>query len=200
MKASFPLAAAAATCALVCALPAQAAILTYAGTLTGLTENPPIITPGTGNATVIIDDLTSKMRVVANFSGLIGTTTVAHVHCCSAVPFAGNVGVATVTPTFTGFPAGVMAGSYDQTFDMTAAAGSWNSAFVTANGGTPASAFNALLTGLKEGRAYFNLHTSFAAGGEIRGLLQAVPEPGSLALVLAAVGLAAASTRKRVTG
>ena len=197
MKAHPTLAAAAAACALVFALPSQAAVVTYAAALTGLAENPPVVTPGTGSATVIIDDQAVTMRVIASFSGLIGTTTAAHIHCCTLLPFAGNVGVATVTPTFTGFPAAVTAGSYDFTYDMTAAAGSWNNAFVTANGGTTASAFSALRAGLDSGKAYFNLHTSFAGGGEIRGLLQAVPEPGSLALTLAAAAAAAAAVRRR---
>ena len=197
MKAHPTLAAAAAACALVLALPSQAAVVTYAATLTGLAENPPVNTPGTGSATVIINDQTFTMRVIASFSGLIGNTTAAHIHCCTVLPFAGDAGVATVTPTFTGFPAGVTSGSYDVTYDMTAAAGSWNNAFVTANGGTTASAFSALRTGLDSGRAYFNLHSSSFGRGEIRGLLQAVPEPGTLALALAAAGLAAASARKR---
>lgn len=197
MKAHPTLAVAAAACALVLALPSQAAVVTYAATLTGLAENPPVVTPGTGSVSVIVDDQAFTMRVMASFSGLIGTTTAAHIHCCTAAPLAGNVGVATVTPTFTGFPAGVTAGSYDQTFDMTAAVGSWNNAFITANGGTTGTAFSALLAGLNSGRAYFNLHTSAVGSGEIRGLLQAVPEPGTLALALAGTALAVASTRKR---
>ncbi len=197
MKTHTLFAAALATSALLAMVPAQAGIVTYAATLTGLAESPPVVTPGTGSATVIIDDQASTMRVLASFSGLIGNSTVAHIHCCTAVPLAGNVGVATVTPTFTGFPAGVTAGSYDMTYDMTAAAGSWNNAFVTSNGGTTASAFNTLLAGLNSGRAYFNLHSSFQPSGEIRGLLQAVPEPGTMALVGAAVAAAVAASRKQ---
>ncbi len=197
MKTHPLLAAAAVAAGLLCALPAQAHIVTFAATLTGLAENPAVTTPGTGKVDVYIDDEATTMRVKVSFSGLIGNTTAAHIHCCTPQPFAGNVGVATVTPTFTGFPAGVTAGSYDFTYDMTAAVGSWNNAFVTANGGTPASAFSALRAGLDSGRAYFNLHTSFAGGGEIRGLLQAVPEPGTLSLALAAAGLAAFSVKKR---
>lgn len=200
MKAHSTLTAAALACALLCALPAQAHIVTYAATLTGLAESPAVVTPGTGNVTVIVNDHNFTMRVIASFSGLIGTTTASHIHCCTAAPLSGNAGVATVTPSFTGFPLGVTAGSFDQTYDMTAAVGSWNPAFVTANGGTTGSAFSVLLAGLDSGRAYFNVHTSFAGGGEIRGLLQTVqvvPEPGSLALVAAAAVFAAASTRRR---
>lgn len=200
MKARPLFAAAAFAASLMCAGLAQAHIVTYTAALTGLAESPIVVTPGSGSVMVVLDDHNFTMRVIASFSGLIGNTTAAHIHCCTANPLAGNSGVATVTPSFTGFPLGVTAGSYDVTYDMTAVAGSWNNAFVAANGGTPGAAFSVLLAGLDSGRAYFNLHSSFAGGGEIRGLLQAqaVPEPGSLALMLAAAGLAAVATRKRL--
>jgi hypothetical protein len=38
------------------------------------------------------------------------------------------------------------------------------------------------------GGAHFNIHTSQFPGGEIRGFLQAVPEPGTLALLAAGLG------------
>jgi hypothetical protein len=81
-----------------------------------------------------------------------------------------------------GFPIGVKTGTYHNTFDMLLAA-SYNPTFVTNNGGTTANAFLALLNGLNAGKAYFNIHASFATGGEIRGFLQRVPEPGTLALL-----------------
>jgi hypothetical protein len=83
------------------------------------------------------------------------------------VPGQGNAGVATTTPSFPGFPAGVTSGSYDMTFDMTLAS-SYNASYVTANGGTPASAFAALKAALNNGTAYFNIHTTMYPGGEIR--------------------------------
>ena len=106
---------------------------------------------------------------------------------CTAVPGSGNVGVATTLPTFTDFPLGVTSGTYDHTFDM-ASASSYNPAFVTANGGI-SNAFSALLAGMTTGNAYLNIHSSAFPGGEIRGLLQAVPEPATYALM--ALGLAA---------
>ena len=54
---------------------------------------------------------------------------------------------------------------------MTAPA-SYNPAFVTAHGGTAASAAAALLAGLEAGQAYLNIHTTTHPGGEIRGFLQ----------------------------
>ncbi|HEY0857701.1 MAG TPA: CHRD domain-containing protein [Albitalea sp.] len=175
------------------ALPA-AALTIYTTTLD---QNEPVPTgsPGTGTARVTIDG--TLMRVEASFSGLLGTTTVSHIHCCTAAADTGPAGVATTTPTFPGFPAGVTAGSYDMTFDMTMAS-SYNPAFITNNGGTAASAFSALVEGLDAGKAYFNIHTSEFGGGEIRGFLHAIPEPETYALMLlglAAVGLAARRRR-----
>jgi hypothetical protein len=48
---------------------------------------------------------------------------------------------------------------------------SYNPAFVTANGGTVASAKPVLLAGLLAGQAYLNVHTSGNPSGEIRGVL-----------------------------
>jgi hypothetical protein len=64
----------------------------------------------------------------------------------------------------------VTSGTYSHTFDMTDPA-SYNPAFVTANGGTAASAESVLLAGLLAGQAYLNIHTSTHPGGEIRGVL-----------------------------
>ncbi|HZF67084.1 MAG TPA: CHRD domain-containing protein [Gemmatirosa sp.] len=124
----------------------------------------------------------TSMRFQATWSGLSGTTTVAHVHCCTPAPRTGTAGVATMVPSFAGFPTGVMAGAYDATFDMSLP-GSWNPAFVTASGGTTAQALATLVDGLNGGTAYFNIHTSTFPGGEIRAFATVVPEPATYALV-----------------
>ncbi len=145
---------------------AQAQI--YKSTLTGAAEIPAVVTTGTGTAVVSLNSTTHEMRIITNFTGLVANTTAAHIHCCAVQP--ANVGVATTTPAFAGFPIGVRAGSLDRTYDMTLAT-SWNTPFITASGGTPAAAETALLAGVAAGRSYFNLHTSTYPGGELRGIL-----------------------------
>lgn len=177
------------------AAPAAAAVQTYTATLTGAAERPaPVASPGSGTATVVVDDVANTLFVTASFTGLLGETTMAHIHCCAG-PNA-TAGVATPVPNFPGFPLGVTAGSYSRSFDLLDPA-SYNPAFITANGGSAASARTALLTGLNGGLAYFNVHTGRFPGGEIRGQLTAVPEPASWALMIGGLGLVGAAIRRR---
>jgi len=176
--------------ALVCATAAQAAITVYSVTLNGASESPPNASPGVGSGFVTIDTIANTMAVDLTFSGLLGTTTASHIHAPTAAPFTGTAGVATTTPTFTGFPLGVTSGSYSHTFDLLLAS-SYNPAYVTANGGTVAGAEAALLSSIASGQAYLNIHTTVVPGGEIRGFLIAVPEPATwmtMLLGFAAIG------------
>lgn len=171
-----------------------AAPLMYTATLNGASENPAVITAGIGTAYVEIDIAAMTLYVSTSFSGLTGTTTVAHIHCCIDAP--GNVGVATPTPTFPGFPAGITSGTYSQSFDLTLAS-SFRSGFITANGGTPASAAMALANGLAAGQAYLNIHSTFSPGGEIRGFFTPVPEPSTTALTALPILLSVLYLRRR---
>ncbi len=189
-----------ASAVLVLVTPAQAEIKVFSVNLSGANEATPNLSTGTGTATITFDTSLSTMRVQASFSDLVNNSTNAHIHCCTASPGTAAAGVATVTPTFTGFPSGVKSGSYDNTFNMLDA-GSWNAAFITGNGGTAASAFTALLAGATAGQAYLNIHSAAPyTSGEIRGFLAPVPEASTYAMMLAglvAVG-ALASRSKRV--
>jgi hypothetical protein len=160
-----------ATFAAALSLAPWASAADYTAALSGPAENPSNSSPGIGFTTVTLDVPTHTLHVVVSFSGLTAGTTASHIHCCTSPP--GNAGVATAVPTFPGFPLGATAGNYDQVFDTTQAA-TWNPAFITANGGTPAGAEAALAAGLGAGRAYLNIHTTAYPGGEIRGFLAAV--------------------------
>ena len=160
---------------------ANANLIRFTADLNGPNESPPNASPGTGFAVIDFDTIANTMHVQANFSGLLGPTTASHIHCCTAVAGAGTAGVATTTPFFTGFPIGVTSGTYNHVFDMTLAS-SYNPAFVTSHGGTVPLAEAALLAGMDAGKSYFNIHSTFRPGGEIRGFLQPVPEPASIAM------------------
>src|SRR5437763_8783364 len=86
--------------------------ITYTATMTGPGESPPNASPGTGFAVITIDSTANTLNIVSDvFSGLLGTTTASHIHCCTAVPGAGTAGAATQTTSFSGFPLGVTAGT-----------------------------------------------------------------------------------------
>ncbi|CAN5590859.1 CHRD domain-containing protein [soil metagenome] len=166
---------------------------TFTGPLSGANEVPPNASAGTGFITVTLNLALHTLRVQATFSNLTGTVTNAHLH--APAPPGVNAGVATQTPTFTGFPSGVTFGSYDMTFN-TLDNSTWNSAYITANGGTAAGAESAFASALMNNQVYFNLHTNVFPGGELRANL--VPEPSTYALLgLGALAAGMAAWRRR---
>jgi hypothetical protein len=175
----------------LCSSAARGSTIMYTATLTGSAEAPPNASPATGTATVTFDDSAFTLRVQITFSGLLGTTTAAHIHAPTAVAGTGTVGIATQTPTFFGFPVGVTSGSYDNTFDLNSIS-TYNAAFLNASGGTAAGAADRLISALNDGKAYLNIHTSVVPSGEIRGFLAraSVPEATATAPLLAASLLA----------
>ena len=189
--AKFTVTALAIAIALMLPVPAAYAIpITFVGSLTGANEVPPVPSPGTGLATVVLDSTAQTLQVNATFSGLTSITSAAHIHCCA--PLGTNAGVATTVPAFPGFPLGVTSGSFSSVvFDLTQPT-IYNPAFVTLQGGTIPLAEAALIAGIENGMTYLNIHTVVNPGGEIRGQLEPVPEPATLLLVgttMAGLGL-----------
>ncbi|MES2626227.1 MAG: CHRD domain-containing protein [Pseudomonadota bacterium] len=154
---------------------------------------------GTGSVMLEFDAAAHTLSIDASWAGLSGTTTVAHIHCCTAVPGIGTIGVAVTPSTLPGFPVGTQGGSYSIDLDLTLLATYTGGFLNNFGGGTVAGAEAALLAGLKSGSAYFNVHTTTFAGGEIRGFPTAVPEPMSLALfAMALLGLFIVQRKKAV--
>ncbi|HWP89403.1 MAG TPA: CHRD domain-containing protein [Burkholderiales bacterium] len=189
-------------------VPAAAATIPFSAILSPANEVPPTASTGSGTAILDLDVVAHTLRVQITFSGLVPTapagspvgTTASHIHCCLTSPFATgvNAGVATTTPTFAGFPLGVLAGTYDNTLDLTSAS-SYNPAFVTSPlvGGSVANAEATLINGLLSGLTYLNVHTNAFPGGEIRGFVVQVPEPETYALLLAGLAVIGIAMRKR---
>jgi hypothetical protein len=173
---------------------ARAAIADYSVTLDGPTEGN--ASPGVGSGSVIYDDVNHTLQLQVSFSGLSANTSASHIHAATSSPFSGTAGVATTTPSFVGFPLGVTSDTFSDTLDLTST-NSWNAAYITAHGGTPAGAELALATAMAAGEAYWNIHTTTFPGGEIRGFLVAVPEPSSVALLGLGAGALAWRMRRR---
>ena len=180
LRSMVPLAAAAAA-ALLLSGPALAQTFTFASTLTGAAESPPVATTAGGSVLVTFDVQASSVSVMEWFFGLSAGLSDNHIHCCTVTPLTGNAGVAV---GFTGLPTGATTGSYSHVFTL-----------------APTS-FQSLLDGALAGKSYVNIHTTAFPSGEIRGFLQlvaaTVPEPATYALMLsglAAVGLLARRRR-----
>ena len=180
---------------LVVAPAAEAVPITFATTLAPEVAG----SSGSGSAVVVYDDASHLLSVSVEFSNLTEPTTVAHIHCCVDPP--GTVGVATTPGTFPGFPAGVTSGTYAGTWSLLDPT-SYTDGFFTASGGTVEGAEAALIGGIVAGRAYVNVHTEFAPGGEIRGFLAQVqvqvPEPGTVFLLMTGL-LGVVAVRRRTS-
>jgi hypothetical protein len=165
---------------LVLACSASVHAQVFQANLTGSQESPPVSTSGSGTGMATFNPATNLLNVNVSFSGLTGTTTDSHIHCCFT-PANRNAGVA-VGFTPHGFPIGVTSGTFNAAIDLNNPA-NYTSAFLTANGGTAASARAALLAAMSNSTAYFNIHSSAHGPGEIRGDIALIPEPAALLLI-----------------
>jgi hypothetical protein len=145
------------------ALPAYSSILMFDATLTGAQQTPPNASPATGLGTVLLDDVADTITVNFSWSGLIGgPATAAHIH--GPAPVGAS---APVLFPFTGVPAATSGSIPQQVFSI-----------------TPTQ-----IGQLEAGLYYFNIHNAQFPAGEIRGQIGAVPEPATLVMLAAGIGI-----------
>lgn len=149
--------------ALFAATPASATLFQLTASLDGAQETPPVATPATGSATVTFDDTTNLMSWTISFSGLLGTMSNSHFH--GPAPVGSPAGVRVGIPFTAGVQADTLIGS--------------------------ATISNAFATELLGGLWYINIHSNLYPGGEIRGQVTLVPEPGTLLLLAGGISLLA---------
>jgi hypothetical protein len=183
MKTVLSVLALAAASAIAVPAVAQSGDPTYRAIASGPAEEPPNASFGTSLVTIEISG--NQLLVDAPFRDLAGTTTMAHIHCCTGDAFRG---AAPVALPFEGFPTGVRAGDYSAAIQLGDEA-SYDPAFLAANGGSVRGAYSTLVDAINANEAYVNIHTSAYPGGEIRGFLVAAPVPEPAEWAMLGVGL-----------
>jgi CHRD domain-containing protein/PEP-CTERM motif-containing protein len=137
---------------------------TYQAFLSGSQEVGPNASPATGFGTVVLNAAQTQITVDESWTGLTAPATASHIH--------GPAGVGTnasVLFPFSGVPAATSGAIPEQTFAITPTQVGY----------------------LQSGLLYMNVHDANFPGGEIRGQLTLVPEPGTWALFgLGSLGLA----------
>jgi len=143
---------------------ASADVVTYSANLDGFQEVPPNASPGFGDADVTLDTVSGNINVTSgNYQDLLGNSSTIRL----ADAAIGSNGPTIMTLTLNG-GGGVQNGTFIGTATLTAGQ----------------------ITDMQAGNMYLNLTTNVYPSGEIRGQLEAVPEPASLT-ILAGAGLLA---------
>ena len=130
------------------AVPAYAAVSSCSASLDGSQEVPPVVTNGTGSATVIFDSSNNQLSWSIEFSGLSGPATAAHFHGPAAA--GANAGVQVNIGNISGL-ASPMNGSAVLTAEQASS--------------------------LLAGQMYINIHTESNPDGEIRGQVSCAESP-----------------------
>lgn len=156
----------------------------FTTTLLGSLETPPNTSPATGTAMVDFVTASNDLTYSVTFSNLEAGAALAHIH----------------------FGAPGVAGPVILPLNLDGAAGSTSGSFsgiLTASDFMPSPAnglnvFQDVINALFAGNMYVNVHSSLFPAGEIRGQLEAVPEPAAWALLgLALIATSVLRRRKR---
>jgi hypothetical protein len=145
--------------------------------LKGFEEVPIVVTGATGSLELDINEAAQSIAYELTYSGLEGTVTQAHIHLAQKNVNGGIVlwlcqgtsrapaPVAATTPECP--QSGTAAGTLTPASVIVPAAPNTQGI----GQGTGPSAWDDVLRAIRAGRAYANVHSSIAAGGEIRGQL-----------------------------
>lgn len=136
--------------AVLLAAPAAHAATGFSALLSGAQEVPANGSPGTGSATLVLDNSQTQLSYTVTYSGLVGTLTASHIH---KAPIGANGGVVFgLNPTV-----GTTSGTYSGTITVNAAN----------------------VADLMAGLYYINIHSTLYGGGELRGQIEGAPTPNA---------------------
>ena len=162
---------------------AMATVKTYSFNLDGSQQVPANPSSAVGSAQIMVDDVADTISFAVVAFNLGSAFTASHIH---AAPAGSNGGVV--------FDLAANSDSMGPvTIGPVVVPASWSLAGVgKAAGGTLADDINA-----KPWNYYVNLHTALNPSGEIRGQLAPVPEGGTLAMMVAGLGVVGMLTKRR---
>ncbi len=168
------------------ALPGMAsAEMLFTANLSGLNEVPPNASTKSGTATFVLNDAETQLSYAVeifgfDFAGIYTATTSddlsgLHIHNAPA----GSNGSVVF---------GIFSPAQDKDVVLNITPSSIQFTGVWDSGDASNMSLASQLNNLKNGNLYLNVHTTGIPAGEIRGQLEAVPEPGSAALACIAIG------------
>lgn len=141
--------------------------------LRGFEEAPVVVTAATGELRLTINEAAGSIAYQLTYENLEGTVTQAHIHIgqknvsggiamwlCQTAGTPAPAAVATITPLCPDPHSGTVSGT------LSAA-----NVIGPVGQAVPANDFDDVITAIRAGKAYGNVHSTSAPGGEVRGQL-----------------------------
>jgi CHRD domain len=141
----------------------------FVATLDGPTETPPTNSTGTANAS-FVDNGAGQMTFTVTAQGLTTNWTLAHIHFADAGIGPGRVIVDLATANGPAQPPNATSGTITGTITKPNT-GTLNPTAPLGDGGT--MTYDDLLTYMRNGNTYVNIHTTRFQAGELRGQVAA---------------------------